>query len=111
MVHLYYGQPSTAVRTLAPVAFTATDWGQGRRMVHDIDLHLGKRLLLRRRQLGLTQKHLGEATGVALQQIQKYECGQCRMSAIRIWQLALALDVAVDYFFEGLNAAQVATVT
>ncbi len=36
------------------------------------------------------------------QQIQKYEYGGCAMSATRILRLAKALNVPVDYFFDGL---------
>jgi transcriptional regulator with XRE-family HTH domain len=69
---------------------------------HDIDLHLGKRLRRRRRLLGLTQIQLADAVGVRFQQIQKYECGDNRMSASRLWKLAEALEVPVGYFYDGL---------
>jgi len=70
-------------------------------MSDEIDLHLGKRMRRRRRLLGLTQQRLAEACGVRFQQIQKYECGANRISAGRLWRVARALDVPVDYFFEG----------
>jgi transcriptional regulator with XRE-family HTH domain len=69
----------------------------------DIDLHLGRRVWMRRRLVGVTQKQLASVCGVRFQQIQKYECGQNRMTAGRLWQIAQALEVPVDYFFEGLN--------
>ena len=72
-------------------------------MSDDIDFHLGKRMRRRRRLLGLTQQQLAEACGVRFQQIQKYECGANRVSAARLWRIASALDVPVNYFFEGLN--------
>jgi transcriptional regulator with XRE-family HTH domain len=72
-------------------------------MSDDIDLHLGKRMRRRRRLLGLTQQRLAEACGVRFQQIQKYECGANRISAARLWRVARALEVPVDYFFEGLG--------
>ena len=74
-------------------------------MANDIDLHLGKRLRRRRRLLGLTQQQLATAVGIRFQQIQKYECGANRISAARLWQLAEALEVAVAYFYDGLNEA------
>jgi transcriptional regulator with XRE-family HTH domain len=73
-------------------------------MSDEIDLHLGKRMRRRRRLLGLTQQQLAEACGVRFQQIQKYECGANRVSAARLWLIAGALNVPVDYFFEGLAA-------
>ena len=71
-------------------------------MSDDIDFHLGKRMRRRRRLLGLTQQQLADASGVRFQQIQKYECGANRVSAARLWKIAGALDVQMNYFFEGL---------
>jgi transcriptional regulator with XRE-family HTH domain len=69
---------------------------------NEIDIHLGRRLRRRRRLLGLTQQELADACGVGFQQIQKYECAANRVNAVRLWQLAEALEVSVNYFFEGL---------
>ena len=73
-------------------------------MAGNIDLHLGKRLRRRRRLLGLTQQQLASAVGVRFQQIQKYECGANRISAARLWELSEALEVPINYFYEGLEA-------
>ena len=40
--------------------------------------------------------------GVTAQQIQKYELGQDRISASRLYLLAVALRVSVTTFFQGL---------
>ena len=72
-------------------------------MSDEIDFHLGKRMRRRRRLLGLTQHQLAESCGVRFQQIQKYECGANRVSAARLWRIAGALEVPVNYFFEGLT--------
>ena len=72
-------------------------------MTNEIDRHLGKRLRLRRRTLGLTQQQIAEAVGVCFQQIQKYECGANRISAARLWLLAKALESPVGAFFDGLG--------
>ena len=74
-------------------------------MTSDIDLHLGKRLRRRRRILGWTQQQLASHVGVRFQQIQKYECGANRISAARLWSLSEALEVPVNYFFDGLSEA------
>jgi transcriptional regulator with XRE-family HTH domain len=79
-------------------------------MSDEIDFHLGKRMRRRRRLLGLTQQQLAEACGVRFQQIQKYECGANRVSAARLWRISSALDVPVNYFFEGLTDAVAAPV-
>ena len=72
-------------------------------MTGDIDQHLGNRVRRRRRLLGLTQMQLAQKVGVRFQQVQKYECGANRMSASRVWQLAMALEVPVTYFYDGLS--------
>lgn len=74
-------------------------------MASDIDVHVGRRLRRRRRLLGLTQLQLGEAIGMRFQQIQKYECGANRITAERLYQLAVALRVPATYFFEGLPSS------
>ena len=73
-------------------------------MGSNIDVHLGKRLRRRRRLLGLTQQQLAGACGVRFQQIQKYECGANRITASRLFSLGTALNVNINYFFEGLAA-------
>jgi transcriptional regulator with XRE-family HTH domain len=75
-------------------------------MANEIDLHLGRRLRRRRRLLGLTQQQLAAAVGIRFQQIQKYECGANRISAARLWQLSLALEVPIIYFYDGLGETQ-----
>ena len=74
-------------------------------MTNDIDLHVGKRLRRRRRLLGMTQQSLADEVGIRFQQIQKYECGANRVSASRLFELAEALSVPVQYFYEGLGGA------
>ncbi|MBU0750075.1 helix-turn-helix domain-containing protein [Patescibacteria group bacterium] len=69
----------------------------------DIDVVLGKRLEARRKLFGMTQRQLGRAIGVTHQQIQRYECGAHKMSAVRLWQLSDALQVPVSYFYEGVD--------
>jgi transcriptional regulator with XRE-family HTH domain len=68
-------------------------------MYGDINEHIGRMLMRRRRALGLTQRELGAACGVSFQQVQKYECAAAQVSAMRLWQLAAALEVPVSYFF------------
>ena len=72
-------------------------------MANEIDLHVGKRLRRRRRLLGLTQQQLAESIGIRFQQIQKYECGANRVTASRLYELSVSLNVPVGYFFEGLT--------
>lgn len=64
-----------------------------------IDIHVGKRIRLRRLALNLSQETLAELLGITFQQIQKYENGGNRISASRLWDCACVLDVPVQFFF------------
>src|SRR3954447_21658928 len=66
---------------------------------NEIDAHVGSRLRLRRLLLGISQEKLGGALGLTFQQIQKYERGANRVGASRLYDLSIALDVPVSYFF------------
>ena len=70
-----------------------------------IDKHVGGQLRLRRAQIGMTQAELGARLGLSFQALQKYETGENRISASRLFQLARLLDVPMSYFFEGLDEA------
>lgn len=72
-------------------------------MKHPVDVHVGKRIRHRRWTLGMTQQQLAEKVGIKFQQIQKYETGMNRVSASRLWDISDALDVAVAFFFEGMD--------
>ncbi len=67
-----------------------------------IDAHVGARLRYRRMLIGMSQETLGARIGLTFQQIQKYEKGQNRMGASRLYRVAEALGVPAAYFFEGL---------
>ena len=52
----------------------------------------------------MTQQQLGDLVGIKFQQIQKYETGMNRVSASRLWDIAHAMNVTINFFFEGLDA-------
>lgn len=70
-----------------------------------IDVYVGDRIRTRRKMLNIAQRELGEELGVTFQQIQKYERGANRIGSARLYRMANYLDVAVSYFFEGVEAA------
>ena len=69
-----------------------------------IDVHVGRKLQLRRTLLGLSQERLGNLIGLTFQQIQKYESGANRVSSSRLYDIARVLDIGMTYFFEGISA-------
>lgn len=64
---------------------------------------IGARIRRRRKLLGLTLSAVAERVGCKMQQVQKYETGANEIGAVRLYQLAEALDVNVQYFFETLQ--------
>ena len=69
-------------------------------MEDNLNVHLGKKLRLRRLSLGLTQTKVAQAINVTFQQIQKYEKGTNGVSSNRLMQLSQYLKVPITYFFE-----------
>ena len=68
-----------------------------------VDVHVGQRLKVRRKLLGLSQEKLAETIGLTFQQIQKYERGMNRISAGRLYQFSKVLEVPISFFFENLK--------
>ena len=69
-----------------------------------IDMHVGKRMRLRRTLLGLSQEQLGAALNITFQQVQKYERGANRISASRLWDISQILDASIGYFFDEMSS-------
>ena len=68
-----------------------------------VDVHVGMRLLLRRKQLNYSQGRGAGMLGLTFQQIQKYERGATRIGASRLWDFSRILRVPVEYFFQGMD--------
>lgn len=97
MATIHNRDSGRGLRTGAPII---REYG----MTDNTDLHVGKRLRRRRRLLGMTQQDLAGMVGVRFQQIQKYECGANRITSSRLYDLSRALNVSVQYFFDGLES-------
>jgi transcriptional regulator with XRE-family HTH domain len=66
---------------------------------HHIDQHVGLAVRNRRKSLGMTQPELAELLDISFQQVQRYETGAVRISASKLYEIALALKTTVCYFF------------
>jgi transcriptional regulator with XRE-family HTH domain len=78
-------------------------YGRGTGVPHPIDVHVGKRIRMRRLFLNMNQETLASALGLTFQQIQKYEGGANRVSASRLSATADILGVPISFFFDGLT--------
>lgn len=67
-----------------------------------VDTHVGERVRMRRKLLGVSQDQLADNLGLTFQQVQKYERGANRISASKLFRIAEILNVEVSYFFDGL---------
>ena len=63
------------------------------------DTHIGKMIRERRTECGLSQSALAERLGVTFQQIQKYESGRNRVSAVTLHEIAKAVGYTVGSFY------------
>jgi transcriptional regulator with XRE-family HTH domain len=69
------------------------------------DRHVASRIRLRRLQMGMSQEDLALSLNLTFQQVQKYEKGTNRVSAGRLYDIATALSVPLEFFYEGWSAS------
>lgn len=69
----------------------------------EIDRYVGTRMRVQRIMLGLTQQQTAALINLTYQQVHKYEKGINRVPAGTLYNIAHALSVRVDYFFEGYD--------
>jgi transcriptional regulator with XRE-family HTH domain len=72
------------------------------RAANPVDLHVGARIRMRRKTMGLSQERLAESLSLTFQQVQKYERGANRVSASKLYEIARSLRSPINYFFDGL---------
>lgn len=70
-------------------------------MTHPVDLYVGGKIKEKREERDISLRSLGRTLGIAYQQIQKYEKGENRITAGKLYEFAQALRVPVGDFFEG----------
>jgi transcriptional regulator with XRE-family HTH domain len=88
---------------IAKPAADAPRYGRGTGVPNPIDIHVGKRIRMRRLFLGMNQETLANALGLTFQQVQKYEGGANRVSASRLSAMADILGVPISFFFSDLQ--------
>jgi transcriptional regulator with XRE-family HTH domain len=71
-----------------------------------VDMHVGRALRARRKELGQSQSDLAEVLGISFQQVQKYERGANRLSASMMFKAAAAQKVHPTYYFDGLDGSE-----
>jgi len=62
------------------------------------DIYIGQRLRQLRHKKGWSQRILAEQLGISYQQIQKYEAGINRLSAVQLFVLAKVFSISSELF-------------
>ena len=75
------------------------EYGRGTGVPDPIDVYVGGQVRIRRLLLGMNQEELAQSLGLTFQQVQKYESGANRVSASRLWEIAVVLKMPIGYFF------------
>jgi transcriptional regulator with XRE-family HTH domain len=73
------------------------------RGVGEKDKAIGERIRTQRMATGMSQEELGSRLGVSFQQVQKYEKGVNRISAVRLSEIADALDTNAVTILDGVD--------
>ena len=84
------------------MAFDGSSQGAPESGPNPVDLHVGGRIRMRRRLIGVSQESLAHDLGLTFQQVQKYEKGANRVSASKLYEIAKGLQTSIAYFFDGL---------
>ncbi|OOF41041.1 MULTISPECIES: helix-turn-helix domain-containing protein [Rodentibacter] len=70
----------------------------------ETDIAIGKRIQLRRKELGISAEVLAEKIGVSQQQFSRYERGATKMNVNHLVDIAIILDTPIDWFFSDSKA-------
>lgn len=76
----------------------------GPRRVSEKDVAMGERIRTQRLAVGMTQEELSSRLGLSFQQVQKYEKGANRISAVRLSEIADALGSNAMTLLDGVDA-------
>ena len=67
---------------------------------------MGKRMVIRRKELGLTQEQVAELAGIAHQQYNKAEKGKTCLGSDTLNRISAALNISADYLLTGIGEQQ-----
>jgi transcriptional regulator with XRE-family HTH domain len=72
---------------------------------HQMDAVIGKRIMMLRQVVGLTQDELARRCGLTFEELIGYEKCSARIPASVLYLIAQELDSDIAYFFEGPDYA------
>jgi transcriptional regulator with XRE-family HTH domain len=65
----------------------------------DVDAHIGRRIVQRRRAIGLSREQLCESMGLSFLELEGYEAGRVKIRLGLLHDFADELGVRLEYFF------------
>jgi len=68
--------------------------------IHPIDIHIGKRVTIRRAELEIMIESLSLISGISIADLLRLEAGKLKVTAAQVFYLSHALQVPISYFFE-----------
>lgn len=75
--------------------------------INKIDRHIGYKIRKERKSLKISQESLALDLEISPQQLQKYESGQNRVSASKIYEISKILNTNPNIFYEGLDGINI----
>jgi transcriptional regulator with XRE-family HTH domain len=81
------------------------------RQVSQRDQQIGFRIRQARQLRGLSQTDVAELLGISFQQLQKYEQGRNRISAVRLMDIARVLNIGIDQLLDFQHVLNITTST
>ena len=70
---------------------------------HVVDVAVGAKIKRLRKKAGVSQSDLARILGLSFQQVQKYESGDNRVSASRLYEMAQILNATPGDFFADIG--------
>ncbi|MBI6549095.1 helix-turn-helix domain-containing protein [Xenorhabdus lircayensis] len=65
-----------------------------------VSMLVGKRIQMKRKEIGVTAAELADRIGVSHQQLSRYERGTNKISLEHLVDISMALNTPVDWFLE-----------
>lgn len=69
--------------------------------VTEVDKSIGKKIQIRRKELGLTAAELSEQVGISQQQLSRYERGTNKINVTHLFNIACITSTPIGWFFVG----------
>jgi transcriptional regulator with XRE-family HTH domain len=72
----------------------------GRQPLTIIEKHIGNNIRQKRLEKGISQEKFAAIFDISFQQLQKYERGKSKISAVMLYEISEILETNIDFFFQ-----------